>query len=191
VRTSDEGTQIVQIEPANNLPRAVHFPPGIMRATSSWVRKDRTASTPIEEAFFVTPVGDESYVSIFNPRDLQRGANQRQRKVAARPLDWQPDRIGQYVLLRYRLVGDRLDMWLATHEAVDQAIQSGKVGGHVRRESDFTKRTVPGAEDKIITAHLTDSTPNLFRFLESGGGDLLYSGEPDYVYTRLRQLAER
>jgi hypothetical protein len=112
--------------------------------------------TPDEYLAFTTVIGDKTYLNLVRDGD---------NKVVTR-LDregWKAAAVDCYTFLRYKFDGDKLVMWIMDEQAMQKAIQSGKIKG-------VTK--------PFESPLFTDSTANLARFVAEAGDSLWNTKEP-------------
>jgi hypothetical protein len=135
-------------------------PSGIMRATITGIKK-QFVDRPQEVALFVTQLRDGGYINMFDGAALDQSKHK----------TWDKRVIKGYTLMKYCVSDDKLEIWTGDVFAVQDVIKTGKLHGDVRRNS----------------ARFTDTTANLTRYIESGGGrDLFSDDEKPLVLIRVR-----
>ncbi len=140
-------------------------PPGLMRAKPAEINKEGWVDRPWSLLFFVSKIRENSYLNLFEEKYFDGLVK-----------DWNDAKIPAYGLIKYRVAGDRLELWLQC-KRLDEVIEKGLVKGEINWGNKIVKFT---------TAGLTDTTENLARFMQNGGDRLLYGEKPDRVLTRLR-----
>ena len=80
-----------------------------------------------------------------------------------------------YFFMKYKVDGDRLEVWDMNNDATAAAIEAGKLGGTVQREAGRLKRVA-----------ITDKPEKIARFLASGGAAEVFidSGKSTYERTK-------
>jgi hypothetical protein len=138
--------------------------PGLMRL---WFMTHRKAEhgvgleKPFSMRFFVSQVGDHHFANGILPFEDTPGV------PSAEPV--------KFYLMRYKVDGDRLTLSGINFEAVAAAIESGELGGTVKRD---------GKELKSV--HLTDSSEHLRDYLGGAGADKLFPEKGQTVFRRVR-----
>jgi hypothetical protein len=138
--------------------------PGLMRLWFLTHRKGDNGvglEKPFSMRFFVSRVGDQRFANGILPFEDTPGI------PSAEPV--------KYYLMRYKVDGDRLTLSGINFEAVAVAIESGELGGTVKRE---------GKELKSV--HLTDSSEHLREYLSGAGADKLFPEKGQTVFRRVR-----
>jgi hypothetical protein len=139
--------------------------PGIMRSTRISIHGEGFVGQPAQDTFFVTSLDDGKYMNIFDESALH----------ASNAHTWDPKSIKSYRLIKYRVSDEKLEIWPGTSNRTIEAVKSGKIRGVVKKD-EFNREE----------AKLTDTTANLCRYINSGGGKILFSDGPKEVYVRAR-----
>ena len=143
-------------------------PAGIMCGLYSAINKEGVVQTPGHPTFFITSIGDDHYINWFEESALD----------VSKHKTWDKTAIKEYFLMKYRVSGDKLEIWTGEEKGIAKAVESGKVGGEVKRDRDHP--------EVVISASLTDTTENLAQYIKNGGGAILFPNESKIVYERLR-----
>jgi hypothetical protein len=139
-------------------------PPGLMRMASVRISPKDEVDEPGSMLIFPSQIGGNSYFNVIDEKMFNASTK-----------NWHTAKLA-YLLAKYRVTGDRLEIWSGNYSRVGAAIDKGLVKGEVTREKD----------GKVKTAKLTDTTENLAKFLQNGGDEALFGGDPSFVLTRVR-----
>src|SRR6266568_2355990 len=155
-------TQVWTIGRASNESDAKNVPAGLMRAAATRINNQNEVGTPGSLLFFVTTLGEGTYLNVWDD------------DLAGKSIkDWKQVKIPGYMVIKYRVVGDSLELWHGNYDRVASVIDKGLVKGEITREKNGS----------VKTAGLTDTTENLARFMQNGGDKLLYGEKPDRILT--------
>jgi hypothetical protein len=138
-------------------------PRGIMKAVEVRVWKD-SLDNPRRYGFFVTHVGDDSFMNVLPHEALDA-------------LNWNKNRIESYCICKYRLDGDTLYVWQMNEKAAAAAIEKGAMKGTIKRDDKS------GSVDIVLTS----TTDDLVRFLASAGGKTLFPDSEKGTLHRLKK----
>jgi len=148
-------------------PAGEPLPAGVMRFVLV-KQSDGTLPAPEEYLGFASVVSGQRYLNVVNDDD-----GQLTRRIKEK--GWQPEAVGGYTLLRYRVEGDKLTVWLVDEAAKEKAIKQGKLKGTARA-------TKP--------ARFEDSTEKVAKFVSEAGDSLFNIAEPAY-FERLAGWAKK
>jgi hypothetical protein len=165
--TSDGGTQVMVVGQLAELSSRKDVPRGIMRQTTSSISKDGFVGAPGQQVFFTSTVGRDTYLNMFGAGVLDANVYK----------TWSKGNISQYQLLRYRVSGDKLELWDGDEHALGAAIDKGLILGTVTHDKDNPTQ--------VTGANLTDTTDNMVRFFAGTGGALVFPDSTKTVYTRM------
>ncbi len=111
--------------------------------------------------FFITSLGTENYANILNHDFMEKNS----------PETWEKARTKNWFLLKYSLENDRLNVWLANNEALEEAIIQKELKGTIEEKGAF--------KTKSIT--ITDSK-DFVRFLTNGGDKKIFTNKSKQVF---------
>jgi len=136
-------------------------PEGIMRYAEIDVGKDRALESAGPVDFFVSKVGRDRYLNV-----LLYDEHPWPEK------EWSKRKLAGYVLARYQVNGERATIWQGDETALAREIKSGKLRGEIAHE---------GTDSQTVI--LKETTAKLAKYLEGGGGGVLFpeSGKKEYV----------
>jgi hypothetical protein len=157
-------TTTMVIGRANEIERK-DVPVGIMRATKSSIDSKGLVSSPTEWTFFASALDSGGYMNRFDPSALNYFKYN----------TWDKWVIENYTLVKYRVSGDKLEVWVGSETALGNAIQRGDLGGEVIRNKN----------NAVIRGKLTASTDNLVNYINQGGTNILFPDSTKDVYIRI------
>ncbi len=169
-RVSDEGTREILI--IGSELKALGVPEGIMTIKRSELKEDGRFG-------LVVGKGDISAISTpFNgfgilselPWRAVHGLDENGKDIG-----WDKSRISEYVLMKYSVAGETLEIWDGTDDAVIKAIKSGAIKGELTRN----------AEGVVDGGRLTETTAGLQRFFANGGDKVLFPDSGKSTFTRV------
>jgi hypothetical protein len=129
-----------------------NIPVGVMRVVTATHSPDGKLNPPGEFLLFRTTLGQADYLNLTAAKEEQV------KRIQAS--GWDPAIVGDYLLFKYRVEGDKLLVWPVDGDAKRRAIESGKLKGTIEQRGDDTK------------VRLTDTTENLARYVASAGDSL-------------------
>jgi hypothetical protein len=132
------------------------LPSSVMRVLPITHTKNGDVTPEDELLIFPTTLGANTYLNM-------PGGSERQIKLLLEK-GWNPEAVDGFFILKYKLEGDALLIWLMDSDAKERAIKSGKIKGLIKRTKDKTD------------VEFTDTTENVARFV-AGAGDELFSKE--------------
>ena len=142
------------------------LPDGVMRVIMVGPRNDGVLESPGEWLLFPTTLGGSGYVNLrlLEPRDLRLLEEE----------GWKPEAAASYIILKYRIDGEKLLLWNMDEAAKRRAIAAGKIKGIAEKKKKYLTRVA-----------FTDTTENVAR-LVAGEGDALFSKEPVFHLERVK-----
>ncbi|MBN1394312.1 MAG: hypothetical protein JW959_04765 [Pirellulales bacterium] len=140
------------------------LPPGVMMAVQVRHALNGSIQRPGEFFAFSTSIGEYNYLNLIGLKDEDGGV--------AKLWDdgWKPELISDYLLVKYEVKGDSLDIWVMEADAQRLLIESGKIKGVI--DGDGTR--------------FTDTTEKLAALMASPEGEKLFPKEPTEHYKRVK-----
>lgn len=173
VRQNGGFTEILMIGRAGEVTQYKDdVPAGLMRSISIATGSEGFVAESENNTFFVSTFRRDRYLNIipYPGGDVfDRSGN---KKV------WDKHRIRSYVLQKYQVTADKLTVWSGDQKIVARVIEGGTLKGTVTRDQD--KRDKP-----VTSARLTDTTAHLAKYIENGGGAVLFPDSKKIEYVRL------
>ncbi|MBI3409023.1 MAG: hypothetical protein HY040_11805 [Planctomycetes bacterium] len=122
------------------------------------------------QAFFVTKIGNEHYLNLFDPKHCLEGSK------------WDGEKPSPFLLVKYVVADDRLTVWTMDLDATAKAVEDGKLKGTVQRK----KADKAGKKTTVSGVRLTVTSENLAAFLNKGGGKSLFTENSKVTYIRVK-----
>jgi hypothetical protein len=133
----------------------LNLPEGVMRAVG--VRhQDGRVDPPEEYLMFPTTLGDKTYLNVIS-------INEQVTKTLEEK-GWKAESLDSYFILKYKVDGNKVLVWLMDSDTKKRAIESGKIKGLIEH----------GTSERV---RFDDTTANLARFVAQAG-DNLFAKEP-------------
>jgi hypothetical protein len=106
-----------------------------------------------ELLLFPTTIGDKTYLNVSDGKDAQVKLVEDQ--------GWTAETVNAYLILRYQVTRDTLEVQWMDGDAKKRAVEAGKIKGKIEKDQDGNAR-----------AMFTDTTENLAKFVAEAGDDL-------------------
>jgi hypothetical protein len=108
--------------------------PGIMRAIGNFHGKDGKLGAPLSLLLFATSLGESRYLNVV--------ATDEKKREHLEKSDLKPELVDGWLLMRYQVQGDTLEIWPLNPDAKRRAIQAGRIKGTIDKKADlFTETT--------------------------------------------------
>lgn len=167
VTKDEKGTILWVIGRAQENAQRDDVPGGFMRAVGSSLDENHLVPKPGHFAFFVTALGQDRYLNVFDDNRLDKEKHPQ----------WNEPPVENFHLLKYRLVGNRLNIWQGDIDKAGDAVDAGLVKGVVHRQQKGKR---------VSSVQLTDTTERLDRFLRTDVGKAVFPEMKPLVLDRLR-----
>lgn len=146
--------------------RGDSLPEGTMRFAQSQIDEDGVV-TSHDGRCFVTYLGGNRYLNTFGL-----------------PEEGGIENVEQYSFIKYRLNGNRLEIWYASPSGAGKAIRAGRLQGKTTYDPELE------LPDEFLSSELTSATDQLSQYLQNGGDAQLFPDHKREVFVRMPDLGK-